>query len=561
MSRLTTCCFILSFIQLSGVFAQEYCGKLGVEAAGDAFVDVVRQSYRWTDAEGKPLTTEEVDEQGWPQVDCRWIIDFRPVAEWAGSIDDPEAYRIDRSGTYLGSFQGAAELIVSGGTFSIANRKYDSRSNITTFELIIPKPGPQHGLVVLGFKNTRRTPAAAANSGIRDFRLLHPGYARDGTKLFTDAYLACLKSADFSTIRFMGVLDTNGNVEWGKDHTRNQTWNHRKLPGDAAVTRMDSINKKDGWPWEYVIELCNQAGMDPWINIPVSADDDYILQLAKLFRERLNPARAIYIEHSNEMWNWGFKQYSWNKARAAEEVKDGSVQYDYDHTDNPELLGQRRHAQRVKDSVAIFASVFGKEEINRRLRGVLSGHSADPNGYFMCGRLTGMLEYLRATGSDPKKWIYAISIPLYYGGPLASGKKGSESATVDEILESMRQSVIDQKAQRLAVVHLAEEYGLPGGFCSYEGGPGIGVGNQVNLANRIQAVRDQRQRDIYKLNFAEGFWDLGGNLAMQFTLAGPYTRYGTWGLTDDISNPDRNSLFQAVRELIGPCPKEKDHHR
>jgi hypothetical protein len=38
---------------------------------------------------------------------------------------------------------------------------------------------------------------------------------------------------------------------------------------------------------------------------------------------------------------------------------------------------------------------------------------------------------------------------------------------------------------------------------------------------------------------------------MQFTLAGPYSRFGAWGLTDDIAIPDRNSLFGAVRQLIG----------
>jgi hypothetical protein len=38
---------------------------------------------------------------------------------------------------------------------------------------------------------------------------------------------------------------------------------------------------------------------------------------------------------------------------------------------------------------------------------------------------------------------------------------------------------------------------------------------------------------------------------MQFRLVSQYNRFGTFGLTDDINNPDRNSLFQAVRELIG----------
>jgi hypothetical protein len=73
----------------------------------------------------------------------------------------------------------------------------------------------------------------------------------------------------------------------------------------------------------------------------------------------------------------------------------------------------------------------------------------------------------------------------------------------------------------------------------------------VNRANRIRAIRDPRQAMLYQHNFADCFWDLGGNLAMQFTLSGAYSRYGAWGLTDDLSKPDRNSLFPEVRQLIG----------
>ena len=38
---------------------------------------------------------------------------------------------------------------------------------------------------------------------------------------------------------------------------------------------------------------------------------------------------------------------------------------------------------------------------------------------------------------------------------------------------------------------------------------------------------------------------------MQFTLAATYSRYGAWGLTDDVARPERNSLFEAAREFAG----------
>ena len=87
----------------------------------------------------------------------------------------------------------------------------------------------------------------------------------------------------------------------GPDHTRTQSWSNRKLPTDAAVEAIEPLNKKDGWPWEYAIQLCNQADMDMWINIPVSVDDDYIRNLAALIKATLKPNLNIYLEHSNEV--------------------------------------------------------------------------------------------------------------------------------------------------------------------------------------------------------------------------------------------------------------------
>jgi len=175
----------------------------------------------------------------------------------------------------------------------------------------------------------------------------------------------------------------------------------------------------------------------------------------------------------------------------------------------------------------------------------------DPQGFFIGGRLAGMLDYLKAVDGEPKNYIYAISMPAYYGGKGASGEAGTENYSVDQLISNMLTGIDQTKADRMAMIALAKQFDLPGGFCAYESGPDIGGGSRVNIANRIRAIRDPRQRDLYKRNFADCFWDLGGNLAMQFTLSGAYSRYGAWGLTDDVSKPDRNALFQEVRELIG----------
>ena len=44
---------------------------------------------------------------------------------------------------------------------------------------------------------------------------------------------------------------------------------------------------------------------------------------------------------------------------------------------------------------------------------------------------------------------------------------------------------------------------------------------------------------------------MGGHLAMHFLLSSGYTRYGSFGLTDDINFPERNFKYAALRELAG----------
>ena len=55
--------------------------------------------------------------------------------------------------------------------------------------------------------------------------------------------------------------------------------------------------------------------------------------------------------------------------------------------------------------------------------------------------------------------------------------------------------------------------------------------------------------DLLKNNYGPAFLDLGGNLAMHFILSSAYTRYGSFGLTDDITIPERNHKYGALREL------------
>ena len=53
-------------------------------------------------------------------------------------------------------------------------------------------------------------------------------------------------------------------------------------------------------------------------------DDDYVTNLAKVLYNKLNPNLHVYVEYSNEVWNYGFSQASWALNQAVQMVNNGT---------------------------------------------------------------------------------------------------------------------------------------------------------------------------------------------------------------------------------------------
>jgi hypothetical protein len=521
---------LLLFLSTHTLFAGQLGININLAERGGTFVDIVKEGYRWVKVgDGNELTSLQVDQQGWPKVNAQFITDYRPVAEWIGSIDDPAAYRIDVSGTYKCSFAGSADVRgVSGGTAQ--NKTFNAVSNLTTFDFVVPSlPGTNHGLIIIEFTKTKRTAAGAEGSGFTSFRMLRPGYKLSTTKTFTDEFIAALTGIKFSTVRFMNFTLTNG---CDPDYPQQTKWVMRKRKNDASQNRIPPLGKTDGAAWEYVVELCNLVKMDPWINIPVSADSEYIRATAKFFKANLDHDRKIYIESSNEVWNTapGFEQSLYNKAQAK----------------TLGIGGHENHARRTVEIASIFAQVFGKEALNKHILIVLCSHKPMLKWWVM-----PMFDYISKTYGKPKDFIYAIACQTYFSGGVTAGE------SVDKILAECKSNItaqIDETGKtdedgRKQWIKFAHDKGLAGGFCSYEGGPDHGGGDVTNIANRIKAERDSKMAVIWTFNYDNAFFKIGGNLVMHYSLSSAYTRYGCWGLTDDITKPDRNGKYKAAKLL------------
>jgi hypothetical protein len=511
-------------------------GQLGVNISlperGGTFVDMVKEGYRWSQAgTGQALTPAQVDSSGWPKVDAQYLADLRPVAEWSNSIDDPQTYRLDLSGTYKCAFSGRA-AVRSIGDGAIQNLLYDSLSNASTFDFAVAGPaGAAHGFFNIEFTNTRRTAQSAIGSGITRFRMYRPGYALNTTKVFFDPFITAITGINFTTVRFMPFTNPNG---IDPVYPGTLPWSVRKLTTDASQGAIAPLGKKDGGAWETVISLANFIHKDPWINVPVSADSNFIAKLATLFKDSLDPSLHVCVESSNEVWNTapGYEQSAYNLAQAT-------------------ALGitdQQNHARRTVQLAQIFQNVFGAGSLNSRVRVILCSHRPMLKWW-----VEPMLQYVNTTFGQPKNFLYAIACQTYFGGSADTAGK-----SVARILADCHASIagqMDDAGVNLAGnkqwVAKAASWGLPGGFCSYEGGPDHGGGSTVNVGNRINAERDSLMGELLKFNFDTAFFALGGNLAMQFTLSSGYNRYGCWGLTDDITLPDRNFKYRAAKAIAG----------
>src|SRR5512135_2646390 len=282
-------------------------GPLGLNLSSLDFVDVMKTVRDWGPNENEQLALTR-DANGWPTSDASiCVFDDRVNQPWNGP--DPNAVPPDISGTYHLSFHGEATVTGPGWDYpliTVQNQTYNPTTNTTTADVVIPK-GQE--FVILDFANTQRTPDSPTNTGITDVKLIQPGYAPNTTQLFTTRFLDALQP--FGTLRYMDVARTN-DYPVSADNTQLVRWNwsQRRLPTDSSQT--DSYNGKIGVAWEDTVALANASNTDMWINIPASATNDYVLQLANLikygdtvggvYHPGLNPNLKVYIEYSNEVW-------------------------------------------------------------------------------------------------------------------------------------------------------------------------------------------------------------------------------------------------------------------
>lgn len=468
----------------------------------NAFADLMKQA-RAFGSPGSPWVHElapPLDANGWPTGDFGVILAIFDGMKGIG-------------GTYKMRFECSTipdiQLVASPG--QIANVQRNPQTGVVTADLIFPEGGIQ---IMLGFRNT--------NGGVRNLQVMRPGY--NFGDVFTKPFLNMLKP--LQVLRFMDWSSTN----WSPV----VNWSDRRLPSSPSYAGFPGV------PWEVCIDLCNLLGKDAYINVPHMATDDYVRQLAILFRDRLRPDLKLYVEYSNEVWNWQFAQSHWNLAQAKAEVQAGNSPLNYDGSTNEGVWAARRVGLRLKQIVDIFREVqLGHRR--RDLRPILGTMVGWPDLW-----MVEPLKMLNDVYGPPANYIYAVGLAPYFNlGP----DQEREGMTVDQVLAFLQRSVDEWKTSIWfeSCFATAYTYGLK--VVAYEGGPDtFGPGSieakaQANMDPRIQAICEDYLRMWY------GY---GGDVFNWFVVnATNYnTQYGAWGTTNDWTRPDspKNRAIRAVAE-------------
>lgn len=495
-------------------------------AYANVFVDMVKQARAFSPINNRNGLVA-VDANGWPTSDFEVTLQ-RSIPN-SGHV---------YNGTYKMSFTGQATVQPSPDTpATVLNKVYDPGTNTTTADVVLngpdsTDPNEPFWWFTLRFSSTNR--GGGAGAGVTNLRVIRPGYDPVNAPTFTTPILDQLRM--FTTVRFMDWTYTNGSQQ--------VNWSDRPKLTDARQSRPADGKSGFAWgkgaAWEYLVDFVNEIDKDLWINVPHLATNDYVTQLATLIRDRLEPDRAVYIEYSNEVWNYAFPQASYNNSQAQAEVAAGGSNLNYDGSSNANSLRFRRYARRAREIGQIFAGVFGAGSLNTRVRPVLAGQFANPESIYQG------LEYLNDNYGPPKDYLYAVAgAPYFY-------MEGDQAAadTKAEVLAMLNQGIDDARVRFAGFHTQAGDYGLRS--ITYEGGPD--TYGPLNVTAKREANLDPAMKEMVE-RYLTGWWNSGGEL-FSWYVAGATSYYctcGAWGLTGDMTNQNTPKL-QAMRELLDSPP-------
>lgn len=349
------------------------------------------------------------------------------------------------------------------------------------------------------------------------------------------------KIKDFGTLRFMDWMQTN--------YSNQQEWTQRSTASQANWAT------ENGVPVEIMVELANQTGTSPWFNMPHQASDAYMRQFAEYVRDHLDPNLKVYVEFSNEVWNWMFPQSQYAvkqaEARWGKDVDAGWMQW---------------YGMRTAQMGQIWKSVFGAQA--NRVATVISTQTG----------WKGLENYILNTpawvkeGNQPAwKSVDAYAVTGYFSGSLGSPENAETVKSWLKLpdggfanaLQQLRSGGLLKGADSIADTiasfqyhgEVARQHGLQ--FVAYEGGQHIV--NTETIANTaadnaqlsdffIALNRRPEMQQLYQ-ELLTGWKAAGGTLFNHFVDVNRPSKYGSWGALENL-NQTTSPKYAALTNFM-----------
>jgi hypothetical protein len=472
---------------------------VGLEGLADwsralMFADAMKTSRGWGRADKPWEHTVKTDKIGWPLEDAGVVV----------IADVPHI-----GGTYRLSFEGKADVTGVASKLKVVGLEHDAKTNISRAEIVVDENSTQ---IMLAFTGT--------NGGVKNVRLMRPGTSDNDT--FYEPFLE--KLAPFSTLRFMDFLSTNNNPV--------KTWSERTTPEYSSQAR------REGGALEYVIELANISGKDIWVNVPDQADDEYVRQMALLLKNGLTKNQIVYVEWSNEVWNWMFEQAQRNLQAAKIEGAQPNSPLKFDGDNNEGYHAMRRIAFRGAQVGKIFTEIFGDKNFTR-LRPVFATQVGYEEVYKQG------LQFLEHQYDAPNTVFYGIAGAPYF--QISDELNRKKDLTLDEIFAAIPENMARNLGYAKTLHTYARRYKLH--HLAYEGGQHLqDHGDVGNSDVKIAANRDPRMGTAIEKYLREWF-ALGGETFMYFTLTSGYSKWGSWGLLENVTD-EGSPKYDAVLGVL-----------
>ncbi len=342
---------------------------------------------------------------------------------------------------------------------------------------------------------------------------------------------------DLRMVRFMDWMKTNGSTQ--------SSWVTRPVVDDFSYAWR-------GVPLKVMIQLANEIGADAWFNMPHLADAEYIQRFAEEVRDTLDPDLVAYVEWSNEVWNWGFRQAQWALKQA--EARWGQIEH-----------GHMQYAgMKAGEMGRIWGDVFGGQAANRLVR-VAATHTDWP------GLEQGLLmspEAQKEGAPPPMASFDAYAVSGYFGVDLgmedgaeqvlewlaearqkaerAGSSEGLKRAALEAFVETQKYNgMFSKTAEALRTgsisalieemwpyqAKVARDNGLA--LVMYEGGSHVtGVGEWANndtLGDYFAAFSTSEELGALYGDLTDEWKAVGGRGFNAFNDVGKSSKWGSWG--------------------------------